>query len=102
MELQPIQDRVLIEVDEPEEMSPGGIVIPDKAKEKLPQRATVLVVGPGLVKSGVRMPMTVKEGDKVLVERYHGDVIDGGLKRLIVREGSILAVLEDGDARIPR
>lgn len=94
MELRPVQDRVLIEVDEPEEMSPGGIVIPDKAKEKLPQRATVLAVGPGLVKNGVRMPMTVKEGDKVLVERHHGDTVEDGFKRLIVRESSVLAVLE--------
>lgn len=98
MDLQPIGNKILIRLADAEEMTPSGLHIPEKARDKLPQRAVVEAVGPGELKNGVRMPMTVKVGDKVLVEKYHGQSIDDGLKRLIVPESSILAVLEDDDA----
>lgn len=99
MELQPIGNKVLIRLADAEEVTPSGLHIPERARDKLPQKAVVEAVGPGELKNGVRMPMTVKVGDKVLVDKYHGQTVDDGLTRLIVLESSILAVLENSDGR---
>ena len=69
MNLQPLRDRLIVEVLEEEEVTIGGIVLPDTAKEK-PQRGKVLAVGPGpRDKNGERVPLDVGEGDEVLILR---------------------------------
>lgn len=99
MELRPIHDQVLVELDPAEAMTATGLHIPEKARDKLPQKATVLAVGSGKVtRTGAVVPLTVKEGDRVLVDRWRGQVINDELKRLIVKEDEIVGVLEDDHA----
>ena len=76
MNLKPLGDRVIIEQSEADDMSKGGIVLPDNAKEK-PTKGTVLAVGPGkTTDDGKLIEPAVKVGDKVLYERYAGtDII---------------------------
>ena len=96
MKVKPLQDRVLLKRLEQEERSPGGIIIPDTAKEK-PQECKVIAVGPGKVLDNgeVRKP-AVKEGQRVLIGKYSGTEIKiGGEEHIIVREDEILAVVED-------
>ena len=92
--MRPLDDRVVLEIDSAETQSPGGIVLPDMAKEK-PTRGTVVAVGPGrLMESGVRVPCVVAVGDKVIFARYGGVEIEQHGKQLtIMREGDILAKL---------
>jgi len=89
-----LADRVIIKKLEPEEKTPGGIVLPDTAKEK-PQQGEVLAVGPGKVdEKGTRQPMEVKVGDKVLFQKYTGtEVKIEGQEYTILAERDILAVL---------
>lgn len=95
-DIHPIHDRLLIRVAEPEETTASGLHIPEKAQDKLPQKAIVLAVGPGrTLKSGKVVPLGLKEGDIVLVEKYHGQTVNEDLKLLIVKEDEVLAVLED-------
>jgi chaperonin GroES len=73
----------------------GGLYIPDTAKEK-PQQGEIIAVGPGRVdeKSGNRVPMEVKVGDRVLYAKYAGsEVTIDGEQRLILRESDVLAVI---------
>jgi chaperonin GroES len=96
MKLQPLGDRVVIEREEAQEKTAGGIVLPDTAKDK-PQQGKVVAVGDGRVtKDGKRRPLQVKAGDKVLFTSYAGDEfkIDGDKKVLLMREDDILAVIE--------
>ena len=87
--LRPLDDRVVVEPLEAEEMTAGGIVLPDAAKEK-PQRGEVVAVGPG--KDGNLM--TVQVGDIVLYGKYSGQEISlDGQDYLIMREDDILVVL---------
>jgi len=92
VKLQPLADRLVVKPIEQEEVTKGGIVLPDTAKEK-PQEGKVLAVGPGrLSEAGKRMPMGVKVGDIVIYAKYGG--IDYKLNDedvLILREGDILA-----------
>ena len=76
MDLQPLGDRLIVEVLEEEEVTVGGIVLPDTAKEK-PQRGKVLAVGDGKVNedTGKRTPLDVTEGDEVLYSKYGGTEI---------------------------
>ncbi|WP_419165784.1 co-chaperone GroES [Candidatus Palauibacter sp.] len=94
LSISPMADRIVIEpLEEAEEMR-GGLYIPDTAKEK-PQQGTVVAVGPGrLNDDGVRIPMEVKTGDRVLYGKYTGTEVklDGG-DYLIVKETDVLAVL---------
>ena len=92
--LQPLGDRVVIKPIEREEVTKGGIILPDTAKEK-PQEGTVIAVGPGKVsESGTKVPMEVKKGDKVLQGKYSGtEVVIDGEDHLIMRESDILAIL---------
>ena len=95
MNVKPLQDRVLVKRLEHEEKTPGGIIIPDTAKEK-PQEGRVIAVGPGKVlDSGTLRTPTVKAGDRILFGKYAGsDVkIDGG-EHIIMREDDILAILD--------
>lgn len=92
----PIHDKVHARLDEPDTVTTSGLHIPEKAQDKLPQIATVLAVGTGRVlKNGVVVPLDVKAGDRVLLDRYRGQVINDELKELILKEDEILAVLEE-------
>jgi chaperonin GroES len=88
----PLGDRVVIKPTPKEEVSKGGIVLPDTAKEK-PQEGVIIAVGPGkLTDDGKRLPMDVKVGDKVIYSKYAGTEfkeIDDDL--VIMRESDILA-----------
>lgn len=96
MALRPLGDRILVKrIEEKEQKSPGGIIIPDTAKEK-PQRGTVTAVGKGALNDkGERMPMEVKEGDEVLFGKYSGnDVEIDGKEYLILKESEVLGIIE--------
>ena len=90
--IKPLDDRVVIQVLDAEEVTAGGIVLPESAKEK-PQRGKVHAVGAGrALKSGKRAPMSVKKGDEVIFGRYAGtDVTVGDKEFKIMRENEILA-----------
>jgi chaperonin GroES len=91
--LNPLGDRVFLEpLEEGEQKSPGGIFIPDTAKEK-PQKGKVVAVGPGRTNDeGKRLPMDVKVGDNVVFSKYAGtEYREDGVDYLIVRESDILA-----------
>ena len=94
--LRPLDDRVVLKVLDAEQMSAGGIVLPDTAKEK-PQRGKVTAVGEGkLQKDGKRIKPDVKKGDVVLFGKYAGsDVKVGSEDYKILRESEILARWED-------
>ncbi len=94
MNLKPLQDRVVVKPAEAEEVSKGGIILPDTAKEK-PQEGEVMAVGPGKVAdSGELIKPQVKKGDKVLYGKYSGtEITVDGEDYLIVREGDIFAIL---------
>ena len=95
MKLQPLGGRVIVEPIEQEEMTAGGIILPETAKEK-PQEGKILAAGPGdRDDQGKRIAMEVKVGDKVLYAKYSGtEVKVDGKKLLILRESDILAVVE--------
>ena len=94
--VRPLHDRILVKRLEAESKTPGGLIIPDNAKEK-PVEGLVIAVGNGtLTKDGARVPLDVKEGDRVLFSKYSGTevkvVLDGG-EHLILREDDVLAVV---------
>ncbi|MCX7599048.1 MAG: co-chaperone GroES [Armatimonadetes bacterium] len=93
--LQPLGDRVIVEPLEGQDKSPGGIILPDTAKER-PQEGKVIAVGPGALNDkGERVPLPVKEGDIVIFTEFGGTEIKvDGKKYLIVDERSLLAVKE--------
>lgn len=92
--IRPLSDRVLVKrLDEAEEQSVGGIIIPDTAKEK-PQEAEVVAIGPGRLEDGNRVAPEVNKGDKVLIGKYSGtEVKVDGEDYLIMREDDILAIV---------
>lgn len=92
--LKPLADRVLVDPIEDEEITPGGIVLPETAKEK-PQRGKVLAVGPGgRDEDGKLITMEVKVGETVLFAKYAGTEIKiEGKKRLILRQSDLLAIV---------
>lgn len=94
--LKPLGNRVVIEPIEEEEMTSGGIVLPETAKEK-PQRGKVLSAGPGdRDDDGKRIPMDVKEGDTVMFAKYAGTEFKLDRKKLLVmRESDLLAIVEE-------
>ena len=94
MTLKPLGNRVVIEPIEQEDITSGGIVLPETAKEK-PQKGTIISVGPGeRDEDGKYIPMDVKEGDKVLFAKYAGTEIKvDGDKLLILKESDILAIV---------
>lgn len=95
MKLRPLHDRVIVKRLEEEKTSPGGIVIPETAKEK-PIKGQVLAVGNGKVlENGDVRPLEVKVGDKVLFGKYAGtEVTVDDQELLVMREDDIMAVLE--------
>ena len=93
MNLQPLGDRLIVEVLEEEETTASGIVLPDTAKEK-PQRGRVLAVGPGgRDEDGEYIRMDLEEGDEIIFSKYGGTEIKlGGVDEvLILRESDVLA-----------
>jgi chaperonin GroES len=95
LSLKPLGDRIVVEPIEQEEVTAGGIVLPETAKEK-PQQGKVLAAGPGARDDeGKRIAMDVKVGDKVLYAKYGGTEFKmDGKKLLILRESDLLAVID--------
>jgi len=100
MDLQPLGDRLIVEVLEDEETTVSGIVLPDTAKEK-PQRGKVLSVGPGnRDDKGELVPMEVAEGDEIIFSKYGGTEIKLGADEvLILRETDVLAKVTSTGAK---
>lgn len=94
IKLQPLADRLVIEREDSEEVTAGGIVLPDTAKDK-PARGTVVSVGDGrMLKDGTRAPFQVKVGDRVLFSSYAGEEFKlGDRELLLMREEDVLAVI---------
>ena len=95
MKLVQLGDKVVIKQLEAEEKTKSGIVLPSQSKEK-PQMATVIAVGPGGMIDGNKVEMTVKAGDKIIYSKYCGTEVEcDGEKLLVVKQGDILAIVED-------
>mgnify|MGYP001349320829 FL=1 len=94
LKIKPLADRVVVEPAEAEEVSAGGIILPDTAQEK-PQQGKVVAVGPGKVSdAGTLIESAVKKGDTVLYGKYSGtEVTIDGTEYSIMRESDILAIL---------
>ena len=92
MDLQPLGDRIIVEVLDEEDVTASGIVLPDTAKEK-PQRGKVLAVGPGpRDEDGEYIKMDLDEGDEIIFSKYGGTEIKLGADEiLILRESDVLA-----------
>jgi len=92
--LKPLGDRIVIRPIKREEVTKGGIVLPDTAKEK-PQEGQVIAVGPGkLTDDGKRLEMEVKRGDKVIYAKYAGtEIKQDDEELLILRDSDVLAKL---------
>jgi chaperonin GroES len=95
MKMRPLHDRVIVKRIEEEGKTKGGIIIPDSAKEK-PIEGIIVAVGNGKVlENGQKLPLEVKEGDRVLFGKYAGTEIKiEGEDRLIMREDDIIAIVE--------
>jgi len=93
--VRPLHDRVIVKRLEEQEKTKGGIIIPDTAKEKLIE-GKIIAVGAGKVmENGKRMPLQVKEGDRILFGKYAGtDIRIEGEEHLIMREDDIIAIFE--------
>ena len=94
MNLKPLHDRIIVKPSEPEEVTKGGIIIPDTAKEK-PQQGEVIAVGNGkITEEGKVLPLQVKAGDKILYGKYSGTEVNiDGSDHLIMRESDVFAIL---------
>ncbi len=97
MKVKPLGDRIVVQREQAEEKTAGGILLPDTAKNK-PQRGRVLAVGAGkMLKDGTRRPLQVKEGDTILFTAWAGDEFrETGTEKeiLLMREEDVLAVVE--------
>lgn len=90
----PTENRVLIKQDDAIEKTPGGLVLPEKSKEK-PKQGTVIEIGPGLLlNNGTRAPMQISVGEKVIYQSYGVTEIEiKGEKYLVVSENDVLGVI---------
>jgi chaperonin GroES len=95
MKLRPLYDRLLVERVESEEVTKGGIILPDSAKEK-PQQGKVIATGEGKrADDGKLIPLTVKAGDTILFGKYSGSEIKiEGIEYLIMREDDVMGIVE--------
>ena len=95
IKLQPLGDRVVVEREESESITAGGIVLPDTAKDK-PARGKIIAIGDGrMLKDGSRAPLQVKVGNRVLFSSYAGDTFKlGDRELLLMREEDVLAIIE--------
>ena len=95
MKVKPLGEMVLLKAIEEEQVSSGGINIPDTAKEK-PMMAEVVAVGPGGNVDGKEVPMVLKVGDKVVYRRYAGTELKlDGEDYVITKQSDVMAVVED-------
>ena len=96
IKLQPLGDRVVVEREDAETTTAGGIVLPDSAQDK-PARGVVVSIGDGkLLDDGSRSTLQVKKGDRVIFNSYSGETFKvGDDELLLMREDEILAVIED-------
>tara|TARA_B100000315_G_C14595953_1_gene599334 strand:- start:14017 stop:14310 length:294 start_codon:yes stop_codon:yes gene_type:complete len=92
--INPLGDRVVVKPADAEDISSGGIILPDTAQEK-PQQGTIEAVGPGKTSdAGAMIKMNLKKGDKVLYGKYSGtEITIGGSEYVFMKEGDILATL---------
>ena len=99
MKIKPLHDRVVVRRIDEEERTPGGVIIPDTAKEK-PMQGEVLAVGPGgRDEAGKRIAPDVSVGDKVLFGKWSGtEVKIDGEELLIMKESDIMGIIEEGAA----
>jgi chaperonin GroES len=95
MKIRPLNERVIVIRVEEEQKTAGGIIIPDTAKEK-PQEGKIVAVGPGKRDdNGKRIPLEVKEGDRILFSKYAGTEIKiDGKEHIFMREDDILGILD--------
>ena len=92
--IKPLADRVLIKMVESEETTKSGIILTSGSQEK-PQIAEVVAVGPGKKEDGEEVKMYIKEGDKVIINKYSGtEVKYQGTEYTIVKQDDILAIVE--------
>ena len=93
--VRPLGERVLVQRMEADEVTAGGIVLPETAKEK-PQRGTIVAIGDGkLLEDGSRAKFQVSKGDKVIFSSYAGtDIKIGGVEYMLMEESDILAILD--------
>jgi chaperonin GroES len=92
--IKPLGDRVVLEAVETEEVTSSGIILPETSKEK-PQEGRIIAVGTGRLEDGKRVPLEVKEGDRVIFSKYAGTEVKYQEKEyLILRESDILAIIE--------
>jgi len=98
--LKPLGDRIIVKASSAEEVTAGGIVLPDSAKEK-PQEGEVVAVGPGsLLDSGKRSPMDVKVGEHVIYGKYGGTEVKLGAEELVIlRLDDVLAIVDKKAAK---
>ena len=96
MQFKPLADRVVVKALEMDEVTKGGIIIPDNAKEK-PMQGEVIEIGPGrTTEDGKKIGMEVKKGDKILYGKYSGtEVSIDRDEYLIMRESDIFAIIQD-------
>ncbi|MFA6429618.1 MAG: co-chaperone GroES [Patescibacteria group bacterium] len=96
MRLRPLGDRVIVKAATKEEMSKGGILLPDTASKERPEQGEIIAVGPGkLDDKGVRVAMSVQVGDKVVFKKYSPDEIKmDGEEYLVVSESDLMAIVE--------
>ena len=95
MKLRPLGDRLVVTIQEEQESTPTGLMLPETAKET-PQRGEVIAVGNGRYNDdGDRIPMDVQVGDVILYAKYGGSELKvDGMKLLILQESDVLAVIE--------
>lgn len=97
--LHPLGDRVVVrplEESEAGTKSPSGIIIPDTVSKEKPEQGIVVAVGPGRMDDGVRIPVAVTVGDRVIFSKYGYDEVKvGGKEYFIVSEASVLAVINE-------
>jgi len=95
MKIRPLHDRIVVRRIEEEEVSAGGIIIPDTAKEK-PQEGKVIAVGNGKIgEDGKTQKLDLKKGDRILFSKYSGNEVKiDGVEHLIMREDDVLGVIE--------
>jgi len=96
LKLKPLGGRVIVEPIEQEEMTAGGIILPDTVEKERPEKGKIVAVGPGKIDdNGKKIPMNVKKGDVVLFTKYGPNEIKIDDKEyLIAREEDILAIIE--------
>jgi chaperonin GroES len=92
--ISPLEDRIVVTVQDSEQTTASGIVIPDTAKEK-PQEGLVVAVGPGRFEDGARVPLDISEGDTVIFSKYGGTEVKYGADEfLILSARDVLAIVK--------